>query len=226
MNLSEFKAYVKRDLKREDKDTEIVQAYNDMIFWLMTKMPSGNYKFQKYVTTTSGVEDYELPCDMIHLMHPIKLILGSGATDSGVPLTRLSKEEYDVIEPNPNRATPTLGRPSGYCIYSRSILLTPVPDASDYILELNVTIRPAALSLDAESPAVHAEWDEVLKQGVLERVYAGMGMIEESKFWGDKYHFVNQNNGIDMPVGMCATLFDIEKDREEPAVGQVKFNDL
>ena len=34
MELSDFKTYVKYDFKRTDKDTELVQAYNDMIIWV------------------------------------------------------------------------------------------------------------------------------------------------------------------------------------------------
>src|SRR3990167_6584292 len=107
MQLSSFLTYVKYWFKRTDKDTEITQAYNDVLNWVSTRMPHGNYKFQSYVNTTAGVEDYALPSNIIHLIHPIRFLIGSGSSDSGYPMDNLSKEEYDATEPNPNRTNPT-----------------------------------------------------------------------------------------------------------------------
>lgn len=222
MQLSDFVTYVKQDFKREDKDTEIIQAYNDMVNWVSVVIPHAGYKYQSYINTTVGVEDYALPENLIHLIKPIRLLLGTGAGDSGYELDDITKQEYDFREPNPNRSVVPMGRPSAACIFSRSILLTPIPDLATYLIEINWTKRRTVLSLDAETTNLGSEWDEVLKHGVLERVMAGLGLYEESQFWGSKYH--QSNNGVDMPVGLCGLLVQIERDREFSAVGRIRNN--
>ena len=225
MNLGNFKTYVKQDFKRTDKDTELVQAYNDMVMWVCVLMPHSGFKWQSYVNTIAGTEDYGLPYDLIHLIHTIKLIKGTGASDGGYNLDYIDKDTYDTIEPNPNIGSPNTGIPSKYTVFNRCILLTPVPDSADYIMEIDWTKRPTDLSLDIETTSLGDEWEEVLKWGVLERLNAGIGLFEESMFWGSKYHSMGPN-GDDIPVGMCRRLIDAEKDREGHAIGQVKFNNL
>ncbi len=225
MQLSAFKTYVKLDLKRTDKDTEIVQSYNDMINWVSLQMPHSGYKFQSWINTIVGTEDYGIPAQAIHVIHPLKLIIGSGPSDSGYPMTHISKEEYDRIEPNPNRSSPQTGRPTKYTIFDRCILVTPLPDVATYLIELNWGKRHTTLSADADLHELGSEWDEVFKQGTLERVYAGMGMYEESNYWGSKYHAIT-SEGDDVPVGMCRKLFDIEKNREGRNIGFVQYNDV
>ena len=225
MQLSEFKTYVKYDFKRNDKDTELVQFYNDMVMWVAMQMPHAGYKFQSYITTSVDIEDYEIPSNAIHLMHPVKLIIGTGDSDTGYPLSFLTKSQYDLIEPNPNRSNPYTGRPTKYCVYGRKILVTPVPDLATYILEINWSKRPTALSGDSEVTSLGSEWDEVLKQGTLERLYDSLEMYEEARYWGSKYHQLN-SRGDDVPVGLCRRLFDIEFERESSRIGTVCNNEL
>lgn len=225
MELSDFKDYVQSYAKRPDKEDEIVQAYNDMIMWVALQMPHSGYKFQTYVNTREGIEDYSLPNNMIHLIHPIRLLLGSGTSDSGYPLEHITKQEYDLVEPNPNRTNPPTGRPSKYTIYSRSILLSPIPDSDNYILEINRSKRPVDLSSDEETSNLGSEWDEVLLWGTLERLYSGMGMHDEAREWGNRYHAIT-NEGDDVPLGLCRKLLEIERDREQKIMGQVQYNDL
>lgn len=226
MTLSNFLTYVKRDFKRTDKNTEITQAYNDMIYWVAALMPHGNYKFQSYIAVVAGQEDYPLPTNLMHLIHPVKFLEGSSSNDAGFPLVRKTKEEYDVLYPNPNRTSPTdKGTPGVYAVFSRSILIGPLPDAAVVtrggLLEINWGKLPTTLSADSDTASLGSEWDEVLKQGTLERVYAGMGMLQESTYWASMHRDADGN-----PVGLCKRLFNAERDRETRAVGQVKFNDL
>ena len=225
MQLSSFKTYVKQDLKRTDKDTELVQAYNDMVVWVSSQMPHSGYKFQSYLTTEVGVEDYGIPPTAIHVIHPIRLILGTGASDEGYLLDHINKEEYDRREPNPNRASPQKGRPTAYTIYDRCVLVTPLPDLATYLLELNWGKRSTTLSSDAETTELGSEWDEIFKWGVLERLYAGMGQLDLAQYWGAKYHAIT-SQGDDLPIGFCRTLFEVEKNREGSQIDVVRFNAL
>lgn len=221
MTLSEYQTYIKRDFKRTDKDTEITQAVNDTIIWIATIMPHGGYKFQSYINTVIGREDYAIPSTLIHIIHPIRLLLGATSADSGYPLRHLTKEEYDRLEPNPNRSSPSTGRPDAYTIFSRSILISPPADSVSTILEINWSKRPTSLSLSADTPSLGSEWDEIVKHGSLERLFAGIGLYGESQFWASQYRDQEGN-----PIGMCKRLFDIEKNREETAIRTVVNNDL
>uniref|UniRef100_A0A6M3K4E3 Uncharacterized protein n=1 Tax=viral metagenome TaxID=1070528 RepID=A0A6M3K4E3_9ZZZZ len=221
MNVSDFSTYVKYDLKRTDKDTEIIQARNDAIMQIATMMPHGAYKYQSYAQTVLAQEDYPLPSTLIHLIKPLRLLDGSASSDSGTRLEDISKAEYDSREPNPNRTSPSTGRPSAACIYSNSVLLTPIPDKATYLIEINWTIRPTALSGASDLPTLGSEWDEVQKWMTLDRVFAGMGMFEESMFWRGRYE-----TGQGDPLGMFKRLLDIERDKEGRTIGQVRNNSL
>jgi hypothetical protein len=222
--LSTLKTYIKRDFKRTDKDTEIVQAINDAIIWISTKMPHGNYKYQSWINTVDEREDYALPTNLIHLIHPVKFLEGSATNDSGYPLEKVTKEEYDLRYPNPNRTSPTdTGKPYCYTIFSRSILVGPIPDSANYILEISWSKRAVSLSDDADTPDLGAEWGEVIKQAAIERLYAGMGMIEEAQYWASLYRTLDRDQD---PVGLAMSLFDAERDREIPAIDGVETNTL
>lgn len=224
MELADFIDYVQLDFARQDSEDKIIQAYNDMIVWVAAQMPNSNYKFQSYVTTSIGIEDYPLPTNLLHLIHPVRLLLGTGASDEGYTLNKLTKEEYDNFEPNPNRSSPSTGRPSAYTVFSRCILLTPVPDLATYILEINWAKRPTAQSADADTTSLGTEWDEVLKYGTMERLHEGLGLYDEAQYWGSKYHM--RVGYDDVPVGLCRKLLEIEKSIEGNEVGCIRNNNL
>ena len=219
--LSTLQTYIRRDFKRTDKDTEIIQAINDSILWISTLIPHGNYKYQSWVYTALAREDYALPSNLIHLIHPVKFLEGSASSDSGFPLEHITKEEYDIREPNPNRTNPSTGRPSAYTVFSRSILVTPLPDKTTSLLEIMWSRRPVSLSAAADTPELGAEWDEVIKHISMDKLYAGMGMLQESSYWASLYRDAEWN-----PIGLLRNLINAERDREIPPVGQVKFNEL
>lgn len=221
MQLSAFKTYVLQDFKRTDKDTELVQAYNDAIICVATFMPHGGYKYQSYVPCAVAQNNYPLPGDLIHLIHPVRLLEGSGTNDSGYPLNHVTKQEYDLLEPNPNRTDPPTGKPSDYCVFSRSILVSPNPDKATYFLEIDWSKRPTSLSGDSDLHSLGSEWDEVLKWMTLARLNAGIELFGEAQFWETKYQ-----DPLGNPIGMLRRLLDIERDREFKAIGQVKVNNL
>lgn len=217
MNITNFKTYVKYDFKRTDKDTEIVQALNDSMTAIAIKMPHSAYKYQSYKPTRVGIEDYQLPENIIHLRHPIRLIDG----DDGWPLIHISKKEYDELEGNPNYASPSTGEPTHYCIYSNSVLLTPIPDSASYYLEMDWTRHHTAISGASEEPSMGSEWDEVLKQMSLFRLFSGVGQYDDAMFWRSLYE-----DNMGNPVGMYADLLRAEHDREDFSIRQVKANIL
>lgn len=182
-----FLSYVTRVLKRTDKNTEIYEAYNETIRDISSRAKFQEYAFQSYVACVQGQEDYPLPTTLLHLQHPVRLLEGSATNDSGNPLTHISKAEYDRREPNPNRTSPDEGRPGAYTIYSNSILLTPIPDGAGYLLEINWCNVPTNLSGDSDVSSFNELWDEILKHGTLFRMFALLGMYQDSEYWRALY---------------------------------------
>lgn len=221
MNKSELMNYIKIDFKRENEDSRILQAINDMIVYLAIRMPHGNYKFQSYANTTIGQEDYPLPDQILHILHPIRLLDGNSTNDSGYQLERITKEEYDELEPNPNRTNPSTGKPTCYTIYSRSVLLTPIPDKATYLLEINWSKLPTSLSSDTDTHSLGSEWDEVIKWGALFRCYSGLGMYEDAEFFRTKYE-----DSYGLPIGILKILLDKEREFEGESISQIRNNYL
>jgi len=221
MILSSFKTYVKYDFKRTDKDTELVQAYNDSIVHVSILIPNSVYKYQSYVATVTSREEYPIPATALHIIHPARLLDGSASSDSGTILEHIDKQTYDIRETNPNRTSPATGRPNAYTIFAGAYLLSPIPDKSTYLLEIDWTKKPTALSADADAPALGSEWDEVLKWMTLDRLFAGLGLYDEANYWRGKYEDSQGN-----PVGLLKRLLDIERDREGVTIGRVRNNSL
>ena len=224
MQLSAFKTYVKQDLKRTDKDTEIVQALNDMIIFIAAKQPLGAYKYQSYIPVVAQQEDYPLPANNMHILHPIRFLQGSASTDLGWPLNRISKEEYDKRYSNPNRTNPTnTGESGDYCIFGGSILVGPLPaSGTNDLLEADWTTLPTDQSADADTPALGEEWREVLKWGVLARINAGLELFQEAEYWESKY----LNPVTKEPIGLFKDLLDMDKEKEEIPISRVQANEL
>lgn len=222
MILSAFKTYIKLDFKRSDKDTELVQAYNDSLIAIAIKIPHGAYKYTSYVPTVDGQPDYPLPATIMHLIHPIRLIEGNATSDSGWILEHITKEEYDTLEPNPFRTSPdSKADPAKYTIFSGSILPWPIPDDATHLLEIDWTKVPTDQSAVGDTPALPDHWREVLKQMTLSRLNQGIGLYQEAQYWRAMYEDEQGN-----PIGLYRDLLIIEKDKESTWIGQVKNNDL
>jgi len=221
MTLTNFTTYVKQTFKRTDKDTELTQAYNDSIIAVASHIPHGDYKYQSYVNLVVRQEDYALPTTIMHLFHPIRLLDGTTTTDSGYDLKHITKEEYDLREPNPNRTDPSTGSPSAYCIFSGSVLLTPIPDDATNLIEINWTKVPTDQSAGADTPALPDYWREVLKQMTLKRLYELIDLYEEASYWKSQYE-----DGAGNPVGLYRQFLDIEIDKESNRVKTVLNNQL
>lgn len=209
-----FLAYVKRIFKRTDKDTEIYEALNETIKDIGTRGPFPGYAFTSYTPCVVEQEDYPLPTDLLHISHPIKLLDGSATGDSGAPLEFISKAEYDIREPNPNRTSPATGKPTAYTIYSNQIMLTPIPDSTDYLIEIDWGKIPPSLSADSDTAAFQEVGDEVIKWGTLWRLFAGVGLYEDADYWRNLYE------------GGVERMKDIARDKEKTWVETGSVNEL
>jgi len=224
MNRLNFLAYVKRTFKRDDKDTEIYEALNDTIKDILGRHQFADYNFQSWVNTTLGQEDYTLPATLLHLRHPIRLIEGFATNNSGKTLKFYTKEEYDELEPNPNRVNPASGEPTGYAVYSNQILLYPIPDKATYIIEINWGEGHTDVELDSDSDEHRfgTHWDEVLKWGTLFRLFAGVGLYEEGEYWRKLYEGTEYGrNG-----GAVGRMIARESDKAAAGITNITNNSL
>jgi hypothetical protein len=155
-----------------------------------------------------------LPSTLVHMSHPIRLLDGSASTDDGFPLGFITKDEYDAIEANPNRTSPETGEPAQYTIFSDSILLTPIPDSTDYLIEINWGKQTTSLSADSDTPSFISAWDEVIKWGTIFRFYLGLGLTEDAAPFQALYE-----QGI-------LRMIDRDKDKKNNWIGTVRNNNL
>lgn len=212
-----FLAYVKRYFKRTDKDDEIYEAQNETVRDILKRDTIQEYAFQSWVPTVDAQEDYPLPADLLHLHHPVRLLEGSGTNDDGWPLDHITKEEYDLREPNPNRTSPATSTPRAYAVWSNSILLTPIPDSnggSNYLIEINWGNIPTDLSNDADVMQFSTAWEEIVKWGCLYRLYASVKLYQDAQYWEEKYE-----RGLKI-------MTNINKDKRRGWVDHVVFNSL
>lgn len=213
MTRTNFRLYVEQIFKRTDKTTEMNQAIDDTLRDMAIRYSFEVLRAQSYVPTVTGQEDYPLPSTLLHLHHPVKLLQGSATSDSGWPLKKLSKEEYDVAEPNPNRTSPVKGIPWGYTIWSDSILLVSVPDRV-YNLEINWGKQITVPTADGDTVGPFPAYaDETIRAGVLSRTYEVIELMAESEKWELKYERKLQ------------ALIDRDKGQAEH-IGHVAFNAL
>lgn len=183
--LTNFLTYIKYDFKRDDKDTEITQALNDTIRSLANMKALEGRKFTSYIATTADQEDYPLPTSKAHIIHPVRYIEASDKED-GYSLEKLSREEWTKRYINPNNSTPaniSTGAPVAYCIYENAIHLGPVPDKSTYLIEMDWSKIPTAQAAGGDIQELGEEWEEVIKWGVLFRLYAALGLDDEAAKW-------------------------------------------
>ena len=124
----------------------------------------------------------------------------------------ITKEEYDIIEPNPNASTKDGGTPWAYTIWKNCILLTDIPDQSNkWYIELNTGGEITILSDDTDEPIFSDAWDECIVAGVLSRAFTMMDLYQKAEFWKDRYvnGFTGDNGQI---VGGLKLLRLMEQD--------------
>ena len=184
---SEFYTYVLADFKRDDKETEVYQAYNDTIKHISNMKGMSGFKYQSWIPMVADQEDYPLPSNKCHIFHPIRYIESTNSS-RGYPLRKIGKEEFSAMYHNPNASNTselTKGEPQVYCIYSNSILVGPLPDVATYILELDWAKQATSQDAASDLNELGSDWEEVIKFGTLMRLYIGLGLdAEAAKFKG------------------------------------------
>ena len=191
MTGAEFLAYVRRILKRTDKDTEIYEATTDVIADIRLQLNTEDYKEEAYSAGIATLGEYKigLPADFGHLIGTITMVDNTGGTS--FTLTKLSKAQYDDKYPDrlfTDTSDQYDGVPQDFCIYGKQIFLGPVPDSTSYRYYLNYTTEDfAAIAADTDPVPFTDRYRSMLRAGVLAEVYSGLEFFDEANYWRQMY---------------------------------------
>ena len=181
-DFSELVDYVKEEFKRDDKDDVIETSINETLEWMSQNHGFNELQAECYVPTVVGQEDYKLADDMLEIHHPIKILedIGDGR-NSSYQMWHWTKEEYDRHQPNPNTSqTPSKAKPYAYCIWRGAILVHPIPDKATYKLEVPHQKNLTRLVADVDEHPFNPTWEELIKEGTLQRLKAKLGLLDEA----------------------------------------------
>jgi hypothetical protein len=193
MTGAEIYSYIQSSLKRPDKSSEVYLALADTVMDMRARMFSDENA--EIATTTTGslsVGDYKiaLPSDFGHLSGDI--IVRDDASDTTyLPLKKLSKQQYDDMfmdilnDTASNRGT---GVPVYFCFYGNEIYLGPPVDKTTYEFTMNYSKEdePTYTALTTSIPFTD-KFREVVKYGVLFRMFREIGVFDDSDYWRQVY---------------------------------------
>jgi hypothetical protein len=200
---SALQAMVLEVFKRTDKTTELKRALNDTYREMAACIDPNKLQDQIYQICNVGQEDYAIPDVVLRINHPIRLIEPGSTNNSSQsgPLTFITKDEYDELEPNPNATTIQTGKPWAYAFWKNSFLLTHIPDKA-YQIEVNIGGEPTIMVSDTDATIFSPMWDETIKAGALARLYAGIQLKEETAMWMTTYRYGFLGNAEDIIGGI------------------------
>ncbi len=187
MSGSELHDYIIRTFKRTDKTTEAYEAITDTIMDMCEEFGFEENKVEAY--TTSGITalgDYkiDLPSDFGHLIGDVRW---SDQEDS-YTLTRLSKQQFNEMFPDPDGDDPIDGEPTHYCVFGKQILLGPVPDDITYEYQIDYSTFPSDAVTSVSSDVIFTDnARECVKFGALARLYEVVEEWDNAARYSQKY---------------------------------------
>jgi len=186
MTGSEVYNYILSTFKRTDKSTEVYQAITDTCRDVRLRYSFEDTKVIGISTPISALGEYKflLPDDFGHLITDIRII----DADDSYPLKKISKQEYDDLLPNPSSTTVSKSKPTKYCIYGGYVYLYGVPDDVSYQYEVDYASEDEVeVSSITDDVAFSNRYRELLKFGILYRLYRDLGFDNESTKWLSLY---------------------------------------
>lgn len=178
--------------------TSVVQmAYNE----LMTSVHIPEVQETAIMATSDGVPVYALPSDFYSLESV------RNNTD-GERLIQLSAKQYDEI-----RDTNLKQKPTHYLWWRNEITFYPMPDSTQRTILLRYMKRLPALSTVNTTSALPREWDEVIEQGAVFRLYRWMGQKSEAQAEYAEY--------VAMLQRRLDRLVEADYDRQDAAAPQL-----
>ncbi len=187
MSGQELHDYIVRTFKRTDKTDEVYDAITDTIIEMCEKFGFEENKVEAY--TTSGITslgDYkiDLPDDFGHLIGDVRW---SNQNESRT-LTKLSKQEFNEMFPDPDGDDPVYEEPTHYCIFGKKILLGPVPNDISHEYQIDYSKLPSEAITSVSIDVMFTDnARECVKFGSLARLYEGVEEWDNAERYSQKY---------------------------------------
>jgi hypothetical protein len=200
MSGSDFRDYVVRVFKRDDKDTEIYEAIGDVISDIRRLLRLDEDEVEKTiddVIDTIGDYRMDLPSDFGRLISDI--IVKDGQRSWA--LVKLPKAHFDELYTGFGITEGAPGYPLHYCIFNGQILVGPIPASLSYNYTISYTTGGGATitSVTVSVPFTDKGRRKILRNGVLAELYRGL----------ENFDFANIYDGA------FASGLQAENDRQE-----------
>lgn len=211
---SDFYAYVLRTFKRTDKSTEAYEAMNESIAEIRRKIRMSREETETSITDTiDTLGQYKLDLESDFGMFASDVFIRDSS--EGYYLTPIGKGMFDAKYSKWGNDASERSKPIHYCVFGNQILLGPVPDKTSYTYVISYTKANygAITSASTSVPYTKLDYREILKHGVLWRLFA---LVENDEQSG-KYKALWDNG-----------LFDIERKerRNRPQVMACRYGDV
>lgn len=186
MTGSDFRDYVVNGggFKRTDKDTELYEAVTDTIQDLRARFSFQEAQAESVATDAVSVDgEYKMDLESDYgLLLGIVIEDGTDAWN----LTQVSKKKFDGLYPDQN-VTADRGIPLHFTIYGDQILVGPIPDKTTYVYRLSYSLRAGTVSSSTTAVPFTNVYREMLRYGVLKRLYEGLDEFEKAQYFEAKY---------------------------------------
>jgi len=184
MTRTEFLTYIKRTFKREDKDTELIDALNDTLYDMSTRYDFQVSQTETEITLNDSDYKYDYPSGYAFLISNLKYIDSGGG---GRTLNQLTKEQFDDKYPDISSSNADKGDPIDYTIYGNEIFIAPylqtVTTQKLYISGSNVASELG----ESDSPDYEDRFREVIKFGTLYRAYSDLDLDDKAAKYKNLY---------------------------------------
>lgn len=183
MSGSEWLAYVLLDFIRTDKNENIFAYTRDAIAEIRRRLPTAEYERERSITDsiiTLGDYAMDTEADLGILIGSVVLMDSS----HGKPLEKISKQEYDRRYRRFGTGQEIRGIPKAFSYFGHQFLVGPVPDQI-YVYKINFTVDDqATISTSTISVPYTRQYREILKFGVLWRLYGALKNDDQAAKYG------------------------------------------
>ena len=185
---SDFRDYVVRIFKRDDKDTELYEAASDMIGEIRRVLRLEENETEATITDTISVlGDYrmDLPADFGRLISDIVVQDGQQSWT----LVKLSKARFDDLYTGKGTNEVPPDYPKHYCVFDEQIFVGPVPKSLSYNYTISYTTggQPTITAATLSVPFTDKGRRKILRDGVLSELYRGLENFEFSKTYREAF---------------------------------------
>lgn len=185
MTGSDWRDYVLRcGFVRTDKDTQLYEATTDAI-----QECRRLFMFDEADTEVTTTDTISVLGDFkISVESDFGMVLGIVVedNDTGTPLVKISKSEFDKLYPSVNVETDT-GYPQHYCIYGGHIYIGPTPDRTTYSFRISYSKRAGTITSSTSGVPFTNVYRDMLCDNVLFRLYKGLEEFDKSNYYLESF---------------------------------------